>query len=329
MAGHRIWRQHSLACSCGQGAVFVLAALATGCKSGSWGAKPSWWGFGGTTPSSSLAAAPEFDKDVTKPSEAAKPYPTTTTPEAYSLAGGEQPTATPGGRPTLEPTSITYGATPPAAAQPQAVAQAPAQPGGPAGAQAGVGPQVGPYASLQPAPSSPPPVDPAAAATAGLAAAPAFGEATPPAAAPRVADARGSDAWAAAPPAAGGDPRYGTTTGSRFSGGFQPAAIEPPPLTAPAAPPATPAPPAFSSPATPAALPAASLDPAPGGVAPPAAAGDALPGSLAPPRRRPDPGYRPGGTSSYRPSRSILAEDEAAPGGVLPASFEAAQAPGR
>ena len=37
----------------------------------------------------------------------------------------------------------------------------------------------------------------------------------------------------------------------------------------------------------------------------------------------PRPGYRPGGTSSYRPSRTILASDEPPAAGVTPASFEA------
>jgi hypothetical protein len=39
--------------------------------------------------------------------------------------------------------------------------------------------------------------------------------------------------------------------------------------------------------------------------------------------RRPDPVYRPGGTSSYRPSRTILAGDDGAePGAIQPVSFE-------
>jgi hypothetical protein len=60
-------------------------------------------------------------------------------------------------------------------------------------------------------------------------------------------------------------------------------------------PPAVPA----STPATPASLPSAS------------------------PTRRPDPGYRPGGTSSYRPSQAIIATDPpASPAGVRTASYE-------
>lgn len=312
MAGPRTWRQESIAPSRGVAAAVLLAALTAGCKSGTWGAKPSWWTFGGTTPSTSLAAAPEFNKDVAKPSEVAKPYPTTNAPEAYSLAGGDREAA-PSGSPALEPTSVTYGSTPPpVAAQPQALAQSP----GPAGGTPDtIGPQVGPYASLQPAPPTGS-VDPAAAVTAGLASAPAFGEAAPPAAAPRVADARGSDSWATPPAAAAAtDPRYGVTNGSRFSGGFQPSPVEPPPAAAP-----------FAQPAPPSAQPAAAFPPPGAAIDPAPAPAATLPGAIPPPQRRQDPGYRPGNTSSYRPSRAILAEDEAAPGGVVPVSFDGAAA---
>jgi hypothetical protein len=317
------------------------AIVATGCKSGSWGAKPSWWSFGGTAPASSLTAAPTFEGDVTKPSEAAKPYPTTETPAAYSLTDSTRtdPSADTAGpnSAVLDPTIVTYGSSPPPAdptAPPQAAATAAtAQPAAP-----GVGPQVGPYASLQPTPEAAGTSDAAAAATAGFAAAPAFGQAAPPAqdryasADPRLTGAGGSSTWAgAAPPAADPDSRYAAATGSRFGGGGQPPFQQPPanpePLSTPgmgsisetagpvpsaAGPSIDPAPTAVRPPASPPAAPAA-----------PAAAGDVLPGGIAPPRRRQDPGYRPGGTSSYRPNRAILAGEESA-GGVVPASFEAA-----
>lgn len=306
-------------------ALALLVAVAAGCKSGSWGAKPSWWGFGGTPQSSSLATAPGFDKDVVKPSETAKPYPTTNTPEGYALSAA---TSTDAARPAgtaapalVAPSTVTYGAAPPLAppVQPSPAATAAAAP-------AAIGPQVGPYASIQPQAQTPPPpgaLDPAAAATAGLAAAPAFGDAQPPAAQPpaaRYADARASETWAASPPpvaATGGmqpvpapaattDARYGQATGSRFGT----ASLEPPPIDPPAAAPLAPA-----MAAPPATAPA---------VAPPAAPpGNPLPGGISPPQRRPDPGYRPGGTSSYRPSRAILAGDEPPAAGVMPASFEA------
>jgi S-DNA-T family DNA segregation ATPase FtsK/SpoIIIE len=308
--------------------VAIAALFAPGCKSSSWGTKPSWWSFGGTTPPASLAAAPAFDGEVTKPSEAAKPYPTTETPAAYSLTDSTRtdPTAGPAANPTaspsavLDPTTVTYGSTPPAAepAAPQAAPTATAA----AQSPSAIGPQVGPYASLQP--TAPAAVDPAAAATAGFAAAPAFGTAAPPAqdryasADPGVVAPRGPDAWAA-PPAASGDSRYGAATASRFSGGDPQPPFQPSPAMAEPAPAAIPAA-GFT--------PGGSIDPAPSVPTPPPAAaptagGDVLPGGIAPPKRRQDPGYRPGGTSSYRPNRAILAGDEP-PTGVLPASFEAA-----
>jgi hypothetical protein len=307
-------------------ALTLLVVVAAGCKSGSWGAKPSWWGFGGTPEASSLAAAPGFDKEIVKPSETAKPYPTTSTPEGYALSPATTTdTARPAGAapPALvAPSTVTYGAAPPAAAPAQ-----PSPTAAIAAAPSSIGPQVGPYGGIQPQAQTPPPpgaIDPAAAATAGLAAAPAFGDAQPPAAQPpaaRYADARASESWAAAPPpvaatggmqpvpapAATGDARYGQATGSRFGA---PTGFDPPPAAPPAA--ASLEPVMTTPPAT---IPA---------IAPPAAApGDPLPGGISPPQRRPDPGYRPGGTSSYRPSRTILAGDEPPAAGVMPASFEA------
>lgn len=224
--------------------VTSAAAIAAGCKSGSWGSKPSWWSFGGSAPNESLAAAPTFKSDVPKPSEAAKPYPTTETPQAYELSEATR-TEPPAGPATagglVEPASVTYGTTRPAS---PATAPATATAGG---QQPAAAPQVGPYASLsQPsAPAASPAsqavaVDPAEAATAGLAAAPAFnqerfgtaspgqsaarGYATPP---PPVAEPRGEDRWAsatppssAAPPAGSGS-RYSQHS-SRFSGGYEP-----------------------------------------------------------------------------------------------------------
>jgi hypothetical protein len=49
-------------------------------------------------------------------------------------------------------------------------------------------------------------------------------------------------------------------------------------------------------------------------------AGSSLPAT--PPRRRPDPGYRPGGTSSYRPSSSILVGGPSTDPAVRAASFD-------
>lgn len=283
-AWHR--RHGSDACGRRLAGACLLVALAAGCKSGTWAVKPPSWGLGGAASASSPAEAPALEKDVTKPSAMAKPYPTTDTPEAYSLAG--TPGTVPTTAPLIEPSSVTYGAAAPAAQPSPQPLQQPDP----------VGPQVGPYASLQPAAApAVAGVDPAAAATAGLAAAPAFGEAAPPATA-RVADARAAEAWPtpSATPATAIDPRYGQAPGSRFSTSFQPPVSEPAMTPLPSAPVAPPGP-------------------------PPAAPADQLPGGIAPPKRRSDPGYRPGGTSSYRQGRAILAGDDAA-GGVVPASLE-------
>jgi len=306
----------------------VVLAVTSGCKSGSWGAKPSWWTLGGTgaTDPAKLAAAPSFSDDVTKPSSTAKPYPTTSTPEGYVLANADKagsasaaPATAPGATP---PAAITYGSTPPpAAAAPTAIAATPAgspatatQPGltPPSSPLSSIAPQVGPYAA--PATAGPPesvlPSTPSAGLAAVPAAAPAGSAFSPPPAsfdpAARVADARGGSSWPSATPAAT-DPnasRYGAATGSRFSG---PAGAADPLPSQPAQPAWTPS--AIDAP--PAAAPAI---PAPAAFTPPPAA--AAPST--PPARRPDPGYRPGGTSSYRSSRDMLGGE----GSIQPVSFD-------
>jgi len=339
----RHWRQRFLRPGRGHAALVVLASLACGCKTGSWGAKPSWWSFGGTAPAgSALTAAPTFDQDPVKPSEAAKPYPTTTTPESYALDGSTKTAAgVPAASATVEPAAVTYGTTvaartePPAATYPTTEPPAATYPTTePAAANAAVATQVGPYASLQQPASSPPAAsDPAAAAMAGFGAAPGFETERPPAAqagvpgmppaGTRVADARGGAGWPAASPAAiaappdadsfgSQDSRY-ENAGSRFSGGgsFQPAAE-----------------PAFQPVAAPtAADPTLDQFPATQPSSPPASPATSLPGALPPPTRRPDPGYRPGGTASYRPNRAILAEDDAVGGSVQPVAYELPASP--
>jgi len=335
-------------------AMALLAVAAAGCKTGSWGSKPSWWSFGGTTPNESLASAPSFDAPVAKPSETAKPYPTTETPEAYVLSDTTRTdpaagaSASPAG--VVEASSVTYGTTKPT---PPPSRPAPTATAGTA-APATVAPQVGPYASLSPQQAAPAaampspqaaPADPAAAATAGLAAAPAFNQqpAGPSQASryssvpPAAAEPRGSDRWASATPptSAPAAPPAGSTSrysehSSRFSGGYQPASSESA-ATEPAAfgglPATQPAEPAGFRGAAPAADAGAgatqpSIDPAGSPAGPSTPAERVLPGSLSPPKRRPDPGYRPGGTSSYRPNRAILAADPAAEGDIIPAAFE-------
>lgn len=330
----------------------ALAGSAAGCKSGtSWTSKPSWWSFGGGTPDAAkLADAPPAG-EVSKPSATAKPYPITSTPEGYVLSDKQRveqasaAAAIPQSPPPAA-TAVTYGSTPPAT-----TASTAAAPQGPpaTGGLSSITPQVGPYgspsagptaidslpatasaASSPPlAPMQPPPASaypgaappPAAVGGAGLAAAvPAEQRFGSPA--ERVADARSAPSWQAPPETAPQAPgsRYDTATGSRFSGGGfsapppapaadpfagQPAAMLPPPASfPPAAPPAAVSPPA---------------------VPPPPAMPATLPPTSAPsvPTRRPDPGYRPGGTSSYRPSRTILAGGEdAGDAAVQPASFQ-------
>ncbi|MCE9632266.1 MAG: hypothetical protein K8S94_16335 [Planctomycetia bacterium] len=294
----------------------VVAVTAVGCKSGSsWTAKPSWWTFGGSPEDASkLASAPPAPTDVTKPSAAAKPYPTTTTPDGYVLANsqaaGQSSTASavqPQLQSPVEPAAVIYGSRPAAPTTPEALPTAPAQvaaSNAPPTGLSSITPQVGPYGS---APAAAPQA-PAAAAAFGAAA----GTAAVEPAGTRVADARGADSWSTPPAAmpATTESRYGSTMGSRFSGGSMPAA---PASTSGA----------FGSPA---ALPSeVSLPPssaAPAGM-PASSAPAAAPLAPPTPTRRPDPGYRPGGTSSYRTSRTILAgapTDET--GAVQQASFQ-------
>lgn len=326
------WRWMTVAC--------LLVGIA-GCKTGTSMAPPSWWKLGGSNPAdaSKLAAAPPFDGKITKPSETATPYPTTSTPNGYVSTSGE------GGAPAVPPQiaaaaeqpPVIYGTTPPpsarqpeaaavVAAAPPAAAAYPATSGQPGGA---IAPQVGPYAALagqapaasQAPPAAATPIDPLASLAQPSAgplppmqaatqpsplSTPAAGSGFPSTAgyepAARIADARTAEAFApatAAAAAATADSRY-ANAGSRFGGG-QPAAVPPASHSMPdtVMPPAMQ--PAFST--SPAAAPAASPLPAAPASAP------AMPGMPpATPARRPDPVYRPFGTSSYRPSREMLVD---------------------
>ena len=331
--------RHAMAAALG---VLILVG-ATGCKTGTVGMKPSWWTFGGgpQEDASKLAAAPSFNGGTEKPSAAAKPYPTTTTPNGYVL-GGAAPSGVVAGESVAAVAPVTYGVTPPPAKpEPVAVATAPAS--APASTQTGgslasISPQVGPYAALPSDPTAAqnnlPPLQPIAATAPAVPGSSGYG--TPPSApatpsdTQRVADARGAAGWPAqqsAPASTTAGSRYESATGSRFGGGSAIDQPLPPPAAAmpavleplPAAPPSAAAPlasPSQSAPMT-------------GFQPPPAAAPPSVPPS-APPARRPDPGYRPGGTSSYRPNRAILATDplEAEPGDVRTVGFEAPAAAG-
>lgn len=326
---------HHAAC----GRLCLLACLvvsAVGCRTGSWTTKPSWMTFGQkTTDPDRLSSAPAFAGDVPKPSATAKPYPTTSTPEAYSLPdAGAQAATAPGG----VPAAVTYGSTPPpaelakAAPPPQAATTAPiAAQVGPYAASAGALPPettaaasnpASGWTSAAPAAAGPPlvPTDPSPAtvstapppwATASAAMEPPASPAAPASVSPpaspappqRFADARASSpAWTPAPldPSATAG-RYAGSGTSRFSTGEMTTAAASMLPAPPPAPATLPAPPTELQPTVPP-------------MSPPAAAPAA-------PVRRPDPGYRPGGTSSYQPARSSLAGEPAS--AVQPAGFEA------
>ena len=335
---------------------------AIGCKTGTSFTKPSWMTFGGTpkADTDALASAPPYGGDIKKPSESAKQYPTTSTPSGYVISGTATPAdAVAQQFQAAQPQApVVYGSTPlpqstaataVAATTPSALSQQPTP--------SSVTPQVGPYATLagdsipppgQPLPPISPSTTPSMANTSGMSSmssmtatpaeaalpnaaysnfsAPAASPMTAAPPAPRMADARAADPAAAIPAAAlpteqpaYGNSRYSASTGSRF-GGTEAASFSP----AAAFPPASSAAPMESGFAAPA---AASPLGAPATVSPPASpASSAAPGLLQPsaqPVRRPDPFYRPGGTSSYRPSRTILADDSApAAAAVRTASYE-------
>ena len=309
-------------------AAACLVLLASGCKSGASFSKPSsWWAGGGSNDPSQLAAAPPFEEGVTaegnvaKPSSMASPYPTTTTPQGYAIndaaaAPAETPTAAqaavgqlPQYPSTDDAAPVTYGQPAPAPmTYPDTAEMAGATAAGVAGG--GIATQTGPYATL-PAASAPP--SPAAPLTPETVVAPS-----------RIADSRAGSSFGdslapapAATPLAAPESRYGDVNASRFGGtGFgSGAAADAPPMA-----PAT-EPPLSSNPASafPAAAPSAPISSPPVSV-------DPLPGSpslpATPPRRRPDPGYRPGGTSSYRPSSSILVGAPSTDPAVRAASFD-------
>jgi hypothetical protein len=333
------FRRHSRAwVAAGAGLVLAgLVLVASGCKSGASFSKPSsWWAFGGSGDPAQLASAPPFDESapredgVTKPSSMASPYPTTTTPQGYVM---NEPAAAPSANaataqasagqlpnyPSTEDAApITYGQSTPA---PMTYPDTAEMAG--AGAVGAAATQNGPYATL-PSAAQPPAT---MTATPDTLVAPA-----------RVADSRvGSSFGDSVAPAAASTPsvspesRYGDVNASRFGGsGFGAgAAVTAPPMAPAMEPPLSSNPAAVAAPA-PSGPMSSSLQSAPLPVSP-----DSLPGSpslpatpsgsslpATPPRRRPDPGYRPGGTSSYRPSSSILVGEPTAESAVRAASFD-------
>ncbi len=296
----------------------LLVACGSGCKSGSsmgssWGS----FGMGGPDPAT-LAEAPAFDGDTAKPSSTAQPYPTTSTPESYALQPGQEAVLAAAGSPSQSP--VTYGSSPPAAE--------PITPSSNTVVSTSPQPQVGPYqavpAAVSPAASSGVPDSLASRTTSG-----------PPAASPasRFSDLPASNA----PPMANnapsgrfsglGDQRVAglqSSTGAASSRFSSPPAMSSP--VAPAFPAATPAAqgggsrysdtptssyeqPATSFPGT-VSTAQQSLSATTSAEESPSVmptSGSPMHSPPVPPTsRRPDPGYRPGGTSSYQPASPII-----------------------
>lgn len=319
------------------GLVAVAILAVAGCKTGGASSPLAWWpgSSKGSADNEKLASAPSFDGKVEKPSETQRPYPTTTTPQSYAIDGQKPPSlasaaAPPGAPPSAGGNSAnTYG-TPPLAASSPAAMPPPANTGG---AAAQVGPYQGWPAGGSGPTATPPPPPPAPA---GLTATSSSAVNTPSAAtAPSAGSSAGLGFGSASsmtpdalePPARYADSRFGgaTAAASSFSSASSEAAVPPSrystsgasqfggqPVAAPAAPAA------FAAPAVP-------MSPSAAPPAPASSVGDpsALPpqsgvnrlrapsgsaGSSTPPARRPDPGYRPGGTSTYRPSQAIVSE---------------------
>lgn len=343
--------QHEFRRRYGAWVVFAacLVFVASGCKSGASLSKPSsWWTLGGSKDPAQLASAPPFadggttDGNVAKPSSMASPYPTTTTPQGYvmndaKVAPASAPTTArasaqqlPNYPSTDDAAPVTYGQPVPTPMMyPDTAEMAGAAAAG--GAVGGIATQAGPYATVTVPNQAPTAVAPATPETvvapsriADSRMGSSFGDSVAPAATQSPPSPGGFAGQPAVPPAP--ESRYGDANPNRFGASRFGAGA------AAAAPPATSVaePPAFSN--NPAAPFPAAASPAP--VSPAPASADPLPSSPAgssipatPPRRRPDPGYRPGGTSSYRPSSSILVGGPNADPAVRAASFNAPAEP--
>ena len=335
--------------------LIMLLACGSGCKSGSsmgtsWGSL----GMGGPDPAT-LAEAPAFEGDTTKPSATAQPYPTTSTPDSYALQPNDQ--GLPGDQalpamvaatPPAPQSPVTYGSTPPTA-QPTtsdsgAVASTSPQP------------QVGPYQTVPSAVSSAP--DTLASAPQASGTMSRFGNSSAPTgtAPPPMASTAASGRFSSL-----GDQRVAglqpsaSMGGSRFS--------SPPAVNAPVSPAFSQTAPNASSTGSrfsamsdsPAGSPAVSFpetrpntqqsvfsatspEESPSTVphGHPSLESPMHSSPVPPTSRRPDPGYRPGGTSSYQPASPIIVQS---PGSkhdldgvsgqpnsvqdITPASFEA------
>jgi len=305
--------------------------------------------FGGS------ASTTSAEGTIQKPSEVATAYPTTSTPNGYAMAGSAPAAAAAAAIPaaTAEPSAVTYGVTPTRSQSMPAVTSQVASttldpsvpqmgryesmPAPPAPAPAAPPPAASGFAAGYPAPAAPlgpAPADPAATATAGMAPAPSAFPATAgyEPVRERLAENRSIDALGPAAAVAAANPGlapveqspladpasnsgYRNVSGSRFAGGGTPALPAAMTAAAPLVPPPAAIPPAAATP--PAATPPAAWTP------PAAASGGPAATPAVPPPRRPDPVYRPAGTSSYRPSEQILVDDPpASPSAVRTAGYE-------
>lgn len=273
--------------------------------------------YGSAPPASTAAAAPAA-------SPAAQPQVGAAAQTGpYATLAGE--TIPPPGQPLPPIAPLSSPVAPPATAslEPQATAPAVAS-------QAAMPPVAGPayrtadasasagYSNF----SSPAGGEPPAAAGPAPVGMPAAGMSQPGMSQPGMPPAGMTSAgMAGAAAASAGGSRYGTQSASRFStGGATPAA-----------------PAAYGQPSAEAAFPPpdaalpAGAQPAAAPLAPPATPGLLPQPAVQPPVRRPDPGYRPFDTGSYRPSSAILAHEPGAvpapaTGAVRTASFEQAAA---
>jgi len=278
----------------------TIQTAATDPAAVTYGVTPSLAPPAPAVPAESVASTPAAAASPAGIAPQVGPYATLPAPPAAA----ETPTAPglPAGTSGLEPTPL---------------AAAPLMAGPPGGGY----PVAAPAASEVMPPPSPAPTASAFPATAGY----------EPSA--RVADARGFGAAAAgtavaalppqaapatpeaAPPLApivdpgGGVPSRYASQGSRYGGPMEGAADPVVPLGAAA----------VQESAAPAAFPTAPATPLP--PAPlPAGSPDGL---TSPPVRRPDPVFRPGGTSSYRPAEQIFVDEQpVAPAAVRTASYE-------
>jgi hypothetical protein len=358
--------------------LLIVLVAAPGCRSGVRSlSAPKWPNFSGAKSKSveapALASVPTSDAPIKKPSAAAVPYPTTSTPAGYVV---NDPATASGGAPegiqtaATDPAMVTYGVTPPLPVTPAYEPAAPARTLAESTPPAPISPQVGPYATLPPPPaaaetptapgipSGPSAFEQAALPAAGGLSAPpgggypvatpaqaaptAFGGAPPaPTAFPATA---GYEPAARVADSAGFGPAAGGAAGGAIPAAAAPAALETTPSLAPivdpaagvaaryaavgsryggaeTSPPAAPVVPLQET--FPAATVPAAVPPPPGPL--PAANPDGL---TSPPVRRPDPVFRPGGTSSYRPAEQIFVDETpVAPATVRTASYEVTDPP--